>query len=140
MANEPHFGVRSSIVSYPASLALPRRQFLYRLGYGLGGLAFTALLAQDRARAGVLAAKTAMGAWVTYGLGTVNENLPAYVVLPELNFPQGGSANWSNGFLPAQYQGTTFRPTGSPMLDLNPPAGVTRAEQRENLDLMAELN
>src|SRR5437016_3316177 len=60
MANEPHFGVRSSIVSYPASLALPRRQFLYRLGYGLGGLAFTALLAQDRARAGVLAAKTPM--------------------------------------------------------------------------------
>jgi hypothetical protein len=62
------------------------------------------------------------------------------VVLPELNFPQGGAANWSNGFLPAQYQGTPFRPTGSPVLDLNPPAGVSRSEQRQNLDLLAELN
>ena len=82
----------------------------------------------------------AIGAWVTYGLGTVNENLPAFVVLPEINFPQGGSANWSNGFLPAHYQATPLRPVGSPILDLNPPAGVTRQEQRQNLDLMAELN
>src|SRR5437016_4532138 len=82
----------------------------------------------------------AIGAWVTYGLGTVNENLPAFVVLPEINFPQGGSANWSNGFLPAQYQATPLRPVGSPILDLNPPPGVTREEQRKNLDLMAELN
>src|SRR5437870_10299512 len=48
------------ILSYPEAMALNRRQFVYRLGYGLGGLAFTALLAQDRARAGVLAAKTPM--------------------------------------------------------------------------------
>jgi hypothetical protein len=82
----------------------------------------------------------AMGAWVTYGLGTVNENLPAFVVLPEINFPQGGSANWSNGFLPANYQATPLRAVGSPILDLNPPAGVTQEEQRKNLDLMAELN
>jgi hypothetical protein len=82
----------------------------------------------------------AIGSWVTYGLGTVNENLPAFIVLPEINYPQGGSANWSNGFLPAHYQGTPLRPTGSPILDLNPPAGVTREEQRANLDLMAELN
>ena len=234
-----------------------RRQFLYRLGYGLGGLAFTALLAQERARAGVLAVKPqmvptkakacifllmeggpshidtfdpkpklaelhmkefvreskfasamssgkryfvqspfkfrkagqagldicenfvhlaecaddlcvyrgaqaesvnhptalyhlntgnqfggdpAIGAWVTYGLGTSNENLPAFVVLPELNYPQGGSANWSNGFLPAHYQGTPLRASGSPILDLNPPAGVTREQERANLDLLAELN
>ena len=82
----------------------------------------------------------ALGSWATYGLGTVNENLPSFIVLPELNYPQGGSANWSNGFLPAHYQGTPLRPTGSPILDLNPPAGVTREEQRANLDLMAELN
>jgi hypothetical protein len=82
----------------------------------------------------------AMGAWTTYGLGTENQNLPAFVVLPESAFPQGGSANWSNGFLPAYYQGTTLRATGSPILDLRPPHGVTRSQQRKNLDLLAELN
>ncbi|MGZ5567465.1 MAG: DUF1501 domain-containing protein [Limisphaerales bacterium] len=82
----------------------------------------------------------AIGAWATYGLGTVNENLPAFVVLPEVAYPQGGSANWSNGFLPAHYQGTPLRPVGSPILDLNPPAGVTREEQRKNLNVLAELN
>ena len=63
----------------------------------------------------------AVGAWTTYGLGTLNQNLPAFVVLPEGAFPQGGAANWSNGFLPAYYQGTPLRPSGSPILDLNPP-------------------
>ncbi|MFK7765921.1 MAG: DUF1501 domain-containing protein [Mariniblastus sp.] len=81
-----------------------------------------------------------VGSWVTYGLGTVNENLPGFVVLPRSSYPQGGGANWSNGFLPAQYQGTPLRPTGSPILDLNPPAGVTRERQRANLDLLAKLN
>jgi hypothetical protein len=82
----------------------------------------------------------AIGAWVTYGLGTENQNLPAFVVLPEVAYPQGGAANWSNGFLPAHYQGTTLRSTGSPILDLDPPPGVTREQQRANLDLLAELN
>ena len=50
-----------------------------------------------------------LGAWVTYGLGTVNQNLPAFVVLPEGAFPQGGAANWSNGFLPAAFQPTRLR-------------------------------
>src|SRR5581483_5972469 len=67
----------------------------------------------------------AVGAWVTYGLGTENQDLPAFVVLPEVAYPQGGAANWSNGFLPAHYQGTPLRPAGSPILDLNPPTGVT---------------
>jgi hypothetical protein len=82
----------------------------------------------------------AVGSWTAYGLGTENENLPAYVVLPELSFPQGGSANWSNGFLPAQYQGTPLRAQGSPLLDLRPPPGVTDVQQRQNLDLLARLN
>jgi hypothetical protein len=82
----------------------------------------------------------ALGAWTTYGLGSENENLPAFVVLPEGAFPQGGAANWSNGFLPAYYQGTTLRPTGTPILDLSPPPGVTREVQRKNLDLLAKLN
>lgn len=81
-----------------------------------------------------------IGSWVTYGLGTENENLPGFVVLPRTSYPQGGAANWSNGFLPAQYQGTPLRPEGSPILDLNPPQGVTRQRQRSNLDLLAALN
>ena len=82
----------------------------------------------------------AIGAWVTYGLGTLNENLPAFVVMPDLIYPQGGAANWSNGFLPAHYQGTPFRATGTPLLDLNPPAGVTPELQRANLDLLGRFN
>jgi len=81
-----------------------------------------------------------IGSWVTYGLGSENENLPGFVVLPRSSYPQGGAANWSNGFLPAEFQGTPLRPEGSPILDLNPPAGVTREQQRSNLDLLAKLN
>ncbi|MGB1927278.1 MAG: DUF1501 domain-containing protein, partial [Rubripirellula sp.] len=51
-----------------------------------------------------------IGAWVTYGLGSVNQNLPGYVVLPEVSFPQGGATNWSNGYLPTSFQGTPLRP------------------------------
>jgi len=82
----------------------------------------------------------AIGSWVTYGLGTENQNLPGYVVLPEVAYPQGGAANWSNGFLPPHFQGTTLRSKGSPILDLHPPKGVTREAQRSNLDLLAGLN
>ncbi|MDQ6700573.1 MAG: DUF1501 domain-containing protein [Acidobacteriota bacterium] len=82
----------------------------------------------------------AMGAWVTYGLGTMNENLPAYVVLPDIAYPQGGPGNWSNGFLPPFYQGTPLRPSGSPILDMDPPPGVAKETQRADLDLIADLN
>ncbi|MCI0700470.1 MAG: DUF1501 domain-containing protein, partial [Planctomycetia bacterium] len=82
----------------------------------------------------------AVGSWVTYGLGSENANLPGFIVLPEVSHPQGGPANWSNGFLPAHYQGTPLRAKGAPILDLNPPSGVTREHQRANLDLLAELN
>lgn len=81
-----------------------------------------------------------VGGWIAYGLGTENQNMPAFVVLPEVAHPQGGAANWSNGFLPAHFQGTALRPTGSPILDLTPPPGVTRDVQRRNLDLLAALN
>ncbi len=81
-----------------------------------------------------------VGSWVTYGLGTENENLPGFVVLPRASYPQGGAANWSNGFLPAEFQGTPLRPEGSPILDLSPPKGVSRERQRKNLDLLGSLN
>jgi hypothetical protein len=82
----------------------------------------------------------AIGAWVNYGLGSENENLPGFVVLPRTSYPQGGAGNWSNGYLPASFQGTPLRPQGSPILDLNAPAGITRERTRKNLDLLAKLN
>ncbi|MGB7327474.1 MAG: DUF1501 domain-containing protein [Rubripirellula sp.] len=82
----------------------------------------------------------ALGAWVTYGMGTSNDNLPGFVVLPRSSYPQGGAGNWSNGFLPAGFQGTPLRPEGSPILNLNPSAGTTAHQQRKNLDLLTQLN
>jgi hypothetical protein len=82
----------------------------------------------------------AVGSWVTYGLGSENESLPGFIVLPRNSYPQGGAANWSNGYLPADYQGTPLRPEGSPILDLDPPAGITKHQQRANLDLLTSLN
>jgi hypothetical protein len=59
-----------------------------------------------------------LGAWTTYGLGSENQNLPAYVVLNDpLGPPKNGTRNWTAGFLPPLYQGTRFRPTGSPILN-----------------------
>ncbi len=82
----------------------------------------------------------AVGAWATYGLGSENRDLPGFVVLPELSHPQGGAANWGNGFLPASYQGTSLRASGSPVLDLKPMPEVTPDHQRANLDLLKTLN
>ncbi|QXD24633.1 DUF1501 domain-containing protein [Opitutia bacterium ISCC 51] len=82
----------------------------------------------------------AMGSWVTYGLGSNNQDLPGFIVLPEVSYPQGGSPNWGNGFLPAHYQGTPLRPQGSPILDLKPPPGVTPERQRKNLNLLSRFN
>jgi hypothetical protein len=71
-----------------------------------------------------------LGAWTVYGLGSENQNLPAYVVLNDpLGPPKNGTRNWTSGFLPPLYQGTRFRPTGSPILNLKPqyeqPSAVT---------------
>src|SRR5215207_1340363 len=82
----------------------------------------------------------ALGAWVTYGLGSENQNLPAFVVLPEVSYPQGGAANWAQGFLPAGFQGTPLRARGAPILDLSPPPGQDGPHQRANLDLLSRLN
>jgi hypothetical protein len=62
-----------------------------------------------------------LGAWTVYGLGTENQNLPAYVVLNDpLGLPQNGTRNWTSGFLPPTFQGTRLRPAGSPILNLKP--------------------
>ena len=82
----------------------------------------------------------AIGSWVNYGLGSMNQNLPGYVVMSELALPQGGARNWNNGFLPAHYQGTRLRPKGSPILDLQSPPHKTRQHQRQSLDELALMN
>lgn len=87
------------------------------------------------------AGRPSMGTWVTYGLGSENENLPAFVViLDRAGGPFGGALNWSSGFMPASYQGTTLRTSGQPIADLSPPAGITPEQQRARLDLLAALN
>jgi hypothetical protein len=82
-----------------------------------------------------------LGSWVTYGLGTVNQNLPAFVVLLDhRGGPISGPPNWSAGFMPAAYQGTQFRTSGDPVLNLSPPPEISRDQQRNQLDLLAKLN
>ncbi|MCA9035393.1 MAG: DUF1501 domain-containing protein, partial [Planctomycetaceae bacterium] len=80
------------------------------------------------------------GSWMTYGLGSENQNLPGYVVLENRQGVKGGPLNWGSGFLPSSYQGTLFRSQGSPVLNLKRPADITGSDQRRQLDLMREFN
>jgi hypothetical protein len=80
------------------------------------------------------------GAWVTYGLGSENRNLPGFVVLGNTQGIKGGPLNWSAGFLPTTFQGTLFRSQGSPILNLKRPAAVSDDDQRAQLDFVADLN
>jgi len=80
------------------------------------------------------------GAWVTYGLGSENQDLPGYVVLGNNQGIKGGPLNWHAGFLPSAFQGTLFRSEGNPILNLSRPGDVTRDDQRRQLDLLARLN
>jgi len=82
-----------------------------------------------------------VGSWVTYGLGSENQSLPAFVVIYDgRGAPIAGPANWSSGFMPAAYQGTVFRASGVPIIDLKPPASVAPEQQRARLDLLGQLN
>ena len=82
-----------------------------------------------------------MGSWVSYGLGTVNEDLPAYVVLPDpRQVPAGGSINWTAGFLPASYQGVALRTKGDPILDLFPSEKVPEPAERAARRLLLDMN
>src|SRR3954470_14577805 len=88
----------------------------------------------------ILAGRPALGAWVTYGLGSANQNLPSFVVLTDAAEVVGGPKNWSAGFLPATYQGTQLRNEGAPILDLVPPDSIGNQQQRGRLDLLKDLN
>lgn len=82
-----------------------------------------------------------LGSWINYGLGSVNENLPGYVVmLDPTGGPISGAKNWSSGYMPASYQGTTFRTNGAPILDLKARDGVSRELQRDLLDALKSQN
>ncbi|MFG0254987.1 MAG: DUF1501 domain-containing protein [Rhodopirellula sp. JB053] len=90
--------------------------------------------------------KPSMGAWLSYGLGTMNKDLPDYVVLPSAFW--GGKVNvqalysrlWGSGFLPSKHQGTSFQAAGDPVLFLSNPKGIDRSVRRRMLDSLGELN
>lgn len=89
----------------------------------------------------IIPGSPSVGAWMTYGLGTENQNLPGFVVLGSGSPAVGGAAIWSNGYLPAAYQGTLFRTTTPvPVVDLKPRPGMTLQQQRSELDLLRWLN
>lgn len=84
-----------------------------------------------------------VGSWVTYGLGTESQNLPAFVVMYDTlgrGIPKGHSQNWGAGFLPSVYQGTALKPQGAPIDDLERSPDLTDAQQRAQLDLIRQLN
>ena len=88
-----------------------------------------------------VAGRPSIGAWVAYGLGTMNRNLPAYVVLPDpKGLPVDGIRNWSSGWIPPRYQGTPFRSSGMPVLNLRPTKGRPKAVEQGRMKLLADLN
>lgn len=87
------------------------------------------------------AGRPSLGSWVTYGLGTENQNLPAFVVMQEgPGKTINGARNWGAGFMPAVYQGTTMQKQGLPFANLSPPTHVASSQQRKELDFLKELN
>jgi hypothetical protein len=88
-----------------------------------------------------LTGRPSLGSWLSYGLGSLNESLPSYVVMTDpRGGPIGGAPNWGAGYMPARFQGTLFRSGESPLLDLETPAGVSAKTQRQALDVLQKLN
>ncbi|WP_047813427.1 DUF1501 domain-containing protein [Rhodopirellula islandica] len=89
----------------------------------------------------ILSGSPAMGSWLTYGLGSENQNMPGFVVmLDHTGGPISGAKNWSSGYMPATYQGTVFRTEGNPILDLNPPSDFPPGLQRRLIDSIQDAN
>jgi hypothetical protein len=87
-----------------------------------------------------LPGRPSMGSWVTYGLGSETQDLPAFVVLSTGGGASGGAASWSSGFLPTGYAGVPFRSQGDAILNVSNPPGVDARMQRDSLDLVGSLN
>ncbi|HEY0456629.1 MAG TPA: DUF1501 domain-containing protein [Verrucomicrobiae bacterium] len=82
-----------------------------------------------------------MGAWVSYGLGSENQNLPAFIVLPDpRQLPAGGAINWTSGFLPAIHQGVAFRAKGAPIVDLATPSNIPPQKRQASLKFLDQMN
>jgi hypothetical protein len=89
----------------------------------------------------ILMGRPSLGSWVAYGLGTENQNMPAFVVMPDpRGWVKGGAPAWGNGFLPGAYQGTILRGGRSPILHLDSPEGVSPQQQRTTLDFINRMN
>jgi hypothetical protein len=89
----------------------------------------------------ILSGSPALGSWVNYGLGSVNQNFPGFVVmLDKTGGPINGPKNWSSGYMPAAYQGVIIRADGTPIHNLDLPPGMTREAQRSLLDRLREKN
>jgi hypothetical protein len=89
----------------------------------------------------VLAAHPSLGSWVTYGLGSESENLPAYCVMTQpQGLPEGGSPMWGAGYLPAVHQGTLLRNGSTPILHLQPPPEIGRRQQGRMLAFLRRMN
>ncbi len=84
--------------------------------------------------------RPSLGSWVTYGLGSESDELPAFVVMSTGSGISGGAANWSSGFLPSVYTGTRFRNAGPPILNVASPAGADDRLEAETLGLVSNLN
>src|SRR5438445_635890 len=135
-----------------------RREFLWRFGGGLGGIADLTFLMAMASKTNVhgpgvylqntgflLPGFPCLGAWVSYGLGSLNENLPAFVVLPDSRgLPYNSKGSFSSGFLPVTHQGTIIKPSSpNPIADLFPPESakqITKASEKEGLELLNKLN
>ena len=89
----------------------------------------------------ILMGRPSLGSWVAYGMGTENQNMPAFVVLTDPGGGiKGGPPAWGSGYLPATFQGTTMRPGKNPILDLRPQPSIADFQQRGALDLVCQLN
>ena len=89
----------------------------------------------------ILMGHPSFGSWLAYGLGSENDDMPAYVVLPDPGGGlKGGPSAWGSGFLPPTFQGTTMRPGKTPVLNLQPQSGITPSQQRSTLDFLQRMN
>jgi hypothetical protein len=123
----PHLGQRVDDIAFIHSM------------YAESPLHGSALLMMNSGR--ILSGSPCLGSWVNYGLGSVNENLPGFVVmLDPSGGPISGAKNWSSGYMPAAYQGTLLRTQGEPILDLRPPQSMTEPMQRRLLDGLRTFN
>ncbi len=112
--------------------------FLHSL-YAESPIHGSAMLMMNSGR--ILSGNPCLGSWATYGLGSVNQNLPGFVVmLDRTGGPISGAKNWSSGYMPAAYQGVVVRASGTPIHNLTPPAGMSTSTQRKLLDRLREKN